>query len=109
MDVKNPIDKILIPPNNYNEKAEKKFIKENTKENLSKFIEFIKDKTLHLPSDWHNVLDEFISTHQLKPKEIMPPLRICLNGDTKGIDLSALLAILGKDEVINRIENFLKC
>ena len=105
----NIIDNILTPPSSYNEKAVKKFIKENTKDNLSKFIEFIKDKTLHLPSDWHNVLDEFISMHQLKPKEIMPPLRICLNGDTKGIDLSALLAIIGRDEVINRIENFLKC
>jgi len=102
------IDNILTPPSEYNEKAVKKFIKENTKENLSKFIEFIKDKELHLPTDWHDILmEEFIPQNGLKPKDIMPPLRICMNGDTKGIDLSSLLAILGKDEVIKRVESFL--
>jgi glutamyl-tRNA synthetase len=78
------------------------------KENLAKFVEFIKDKELHLPVEWHDVLmEEFIPQNNLKPKDIMPPLRICMNGDTKGIDLSNLLAILGKDEVIKRIEKFL--
>jgi len=102
------INNILIAPTEYNEKAVKKFIKENTKENLAKFLEFIKDKELHLPTDWHDVLmDEFIPQNGLKPKDIMPPLRICMNGDTKGIDLSALLAILGKDEVIKRVETFI--
>ena len=52
-------------------------------------------------------MNEFIPQNQLKPKDIMPPLRICMNGDTKGIDLSALLAIIGRDEVIKRIENFI--
>ena len=103
------IKNILISPSEYNEKAVKKFIKENTKENLAKFVEFIKDKELHLPTDWHDVLmDEFIPQNNLKPKDIMPPLRICMNGDTKGIDLSALLAILSKEEVINRINKFIK-
>ena len=103
------IKNILNAPTEYNEKAVKKFIKDNTKENLAKFVEFIKDKELHLPTDWHDVLmDEFIPQNGLKPKDIMPPLRICMNGDTKGIDLSALLAILGKEEVINRINKFNK-
>jgi len=102
------INNILTPPTEYNEKAVKKFIKENTKENLTKFVEFIKDKELHLPNDWHDILmEEFIPQNGLKPKDIMPPLRICMNGDTKGIDLSALLAILGKDEVIKRIRAFI--
>ncbi|RUM57991.1 MAG: glutamate--tRNA ligase [Nautilia sp.] len=102
------INNILNKPESYNEKAVKKFIKEGVRENLEKFIEFIKDKELHLPVDWHDVLmDEFIPQNNLKPKDIMPPLRICLNGDTKGIDLSNLLAILGKDEVIKRVEKFL--
>ena len=38
----------------------------------------------------------------------MPPLRICLNGDTKGIDLSALLSILGKEEIIKRVKKFIE-
>jgi glutamyl-tRNA synthetase len=102
------IQNILNVPSEYNPKAVKKFIKDGVKENLAKFVEFIKDKELHLPIEWHDVLmQDFIPQNNLKPKDIMPPLRICLNGDTKGIDLSNLLAILGKDEVIKRIEKFL--
>jgi glutamyl-tRNA synthetase len=101
------INNILIAPTEYNPQAIKKFIKENTKENLDKFVKFIENKELHLPNDWHDILmNEFIPQNQLKPKDIMPPLRICMNGDTKGIDLSALLTILGKNEVIKRINNF---
>jgi glutamyl-tRNA synthetase len=103
------IENILTIPTQYNEKAVKKFIKEETKENLAKFIEFISDKELHLPNEWHDVLmEEFIPQNSLKPKDIMPPLRICMNGDTKGIDLSNLLAILGKEEVIKRIKKFIE-
>ena len=103
------IENILTIPTQYNEKAVKKFIKEETKENLAKFIEFISDKELHLPNEWHDVLmEEFIPQNGLKPKDIMPPLRICMNGDTKGIDLSNLLAILGKEEVIKRVKKFIE-
>jgi len=102
------IKNIINKPTEYNEKALKKFIKENTKENLSKFLEFIEDKEIHLPTEWHDVMNEFLELNELKPKELMPPLRICLNGDTKGIDLANLLAILKKDEVKSRISNFLK-
>jgi glutamyl-tRNA synthetase len=102
------IQNILNIPEEYNQKAVKKFIKEGVKENLAKFIEFIKDRELHLPVEWHDILmQDFIPQNGLKPKDIMPPLRICMNGDTKGIDLSALLSILGKDEVIKRVEKFL--
>jgi glutamyl-tRNA synthetase len=105
----NIINTILTPPNSYNEKAVKKFIKENTKEILKEFIQFLEDKNPHLPNEWHELLmEEFIPNNNLKPKEIMPPLRICLNGDTKGIDLSALLSILGKEEIIKRVKKFIE-
>jgi len=102
------IENIMNVPTEYNPKAVKKFIKEGVKENLAKFLEFMKDRELHLPVEWHDILmEEFIPQNELKPKDIMPPLRICMNGDTKGIDLSNLLAILGKDEVIKRVEKFI--
>jgi glutamyl-tRNA synthetase len=102
------ISQILNRPTSYNPKAIKKFIKEDTKNILEDFVNFLSNKNPHLPTEWHDLLmDEFIAQKQLKPKEIMPPLRICLNGDTKGIDLANLLTILGKDEVIQRIKIFL--
>ena len=101
------IKNIINKPTEYNPKAVKKFIKENTKENLSNFVKYIEEKEIHLPNSWHDVMNEFLEENELKPKDLMPPLRICMNGDTKGIDLANLLAVLKKDEVINRINSFL--
>ena len=97
------IEKILNAPSEYNEKAVKKFIKDEVIGNLKDFVEFIKDKELHIPTDWHDIMHEFLEIKGIKPKFLMPPLRIAMVGDTKGIDLAALLSILGKEEVIKRI------
>ncbi|WP_457560964.1 glutamate--tRNA ligase [Caminibacter sp.] len=101
------IEKILSAPEEYNEKAYKKFIKDEVLVNLRDFEQFIKDKELHLPIEWENALHEFLEIKGIKPKFLMPPLRIAMVGDTKGIDLAALLSILGKEEVIKRINSLL--
>ena len=101
------IEKILTPPQSYNEKAVKKFIKDEVLSNLREFIIFLKDKNPNLPPEWHNVMDEFLKLKGIKPKFLMPPLRIAMVGDTKGIDLAALLSVLGKEEVIKRVNSLL--
>jgi glutamyl-tRNA synthetase len=101
------IEKILTPPSEYNEKAIKKFLKEDAINNLKEFVEFLKDKDPKLPPDWHKVMDEFLKQKGIKPKFLMPPLRIAMVGDTKGIDLASLLSVLGKEEVIKRVNTLL--
>ena len=101
------IEKILTSPKEYNEKAVKKFIKDEVIVNLKDFIEFIKDKELNIPTDWHDAMHEFLEIKGIKPKFLMPPLRIATVGDTKGIDLAALLSILGKEEVKKRIDKLM--
>ena len=101
------IEKILNEPSVYNEKALKKFIKDEVIVNLKEFVEFIKDKELNIPPHWHDVMHEFLEIKGIKPKFLMPPLRIAMVGDTKGIDLAALLAVLGKEEVIKRINKLI--
>ncbi len=98
------IEKILSVPDEYNEKAVKKFIKDEVLENLRNFVEFIENKKLNTPAQWHDAMHEFLELKQIKPKFLMPPLRIAMVGDTKGIDLAAMLCILGKEEVIKRID-----
>ena len=97
------IEKILTAPSEYNEKAVKKFIKDDVIVNLKEFVKFLEDKNPKLPPEWHDVMDEFLKLKETKPKFLMPPLRIAMIGDTKGIDLAALLSVLGKEEVIKRI------
>ncbi len=101
------IEKILTPPSEYNEKAVKKFLKDEVLSNLREFLVFLNDKDPKLPPDWHDVMDEFLKIKGIKPKFLMPPLRIAMVGDTKGIDLAALLSVLGKEEVKKRISSLL--
>jgi len=101
------IEKILTPPADYNEKAVKKFLKDEALTNLREFLVFLNDKNPKLPPEWHDVMDEFLKIKNIKPKFLMPPLRIATVGDTKGIDLAALLSVLGKDEVKKRISALL--
>ncbi len=101
------IEKILSVPKEYNEKAYKKFIKDEVIENLRDFDLFIRNKEIVTPVQWHDVMHQFLEMKGIKPKFLMPPLRIAMVGDTKGIDLAALLSILGKEEVIKRINSLL--
>ena len=101
------IEKILNEPQEYNEKVVKKFIKDDVIVNLKDFVEFIKNKELNIPTSWHDVMHEFLESKGIKPKFLMPPLRIATVGDTKGIDLAALLSVLGKEEVIQRIQKLI--
>jgi glutamyl-tRNA synthetase len=52
-------------------------------------------------------MNEFLKLKGIKPKFLMPPIRIAMVGDTKGIDLAALLSVLGKEEVIKRLNSLL--
>lgn len=101
------IQNIFKTPKTYNEKAIKKFLKDEAINNLREFILFIKDKNPKLPHEWHGIMDEFLKMKNTKAKFLMPPLRIALSGDTKGIDLASLLSVLGKDEVIRRVSKLL--
>jgi glutamyl-tRNA synthetase len=101
------IKKILSEPKEYNEKAVKKFLKDEVISNLREFLVFLNDKDPKTPVDWHDIMNEFLELKGIKPKFLMPPLRIAMVGDTKGIDLAAMLSILGKDEVKKRISKLL--
>jgi len=106
-DMAEEITKILDAPREYNEKAVKKFLKDEVFSNLREFVIYLEDKNPHLPPEWHDIMNEFLEDRDMKPKFLMPPLRIAMVGDTKGIDLSALLSVLGKDEVIKRINSLI--
>ncbi len=101
------IEKILTPPSSYNEKALKKFIKDEVISNLREFLIFLNNKEPKLPNEWHDVMHEFLEIKGIKPKFLMPPLRIAMVGDTKGIDLAALLSVLGVEEVKKRIASLI--
>ncbi len=101
---------ILNTPESYDEKAVKKFIKEDSIEILLKYIAFIRisPKPLHLPSDFEQVTKEFMAKYNLKMKNLAQPLRISLVGSAVSPSVYDVLSILGTDEIVKRVETFIQ-
>ncbi len=100
--------KMLKEPSSYDEKAVKKFLKEENIEILKKFKTALSEKeNLHLPVDYEEFVKEFIERNELKLKNLAQPLRIALVGDTVSPSIYDLLSIVGKEEIIKRIDKLL--
>ncbi len=106
LELKAAIDNILAIPSSYDKKGVKKFIKETTIDMLQKYIIILKEnkETLHLPIDIELVTKPFIETNELKFPQLFQPIRISLTGGTQAPSVYDVIAVLGIEESINRIE-----
>ena len=97
---------ILTAPESYDSKAAKKAFKGNASEILKGFSELLEswDKELHLPSDYHAVLETFVKTKEIGFGKIGQPLRVSLLGAMTGSGLDDIMAIIGVEETVKRIE-----
>jgi len=97
---------ILNAPTEYDPKAVKKAFKGNAKEILTDFIAMLQtwEKPLHLPSDYHEVLEAIVAEKEIGFGKIGQPLRVSLLGSMTGSGLDEIMAIIGVDETIERIE-----
>jgi len=107
IEVKDTVLMVLNQPIKYDEKAIKKHIKENSLSILKKFITEIKDKTLLIPSNYEEFFNKFLESNQLKMPKLAQPLRVALLGGTNSPSIYDVLFVLGKEEIINRVEIFL--
>ncbi len=69
-------------------------------------------KTLLNVQEWSKpnlemILKEFMESEQLKMGEVLPTLRVILSGIPTGPDIYAMLLVLGKSEVVERLNLFL--
>ena len=80
-----------------------------SQEVLSKFKEDIISYDFENEQDIHDKLAEFRTFFKenkgYKPKETMWAIRAALTGRTRGADMVAIIQILGKDEVLKRLNN----
>ena len=100
------INLILTTPSQYDEKASKKAFKGEAKTILGDFAAMLQnwDKTLHLPCDYHEVMEKLVETKEIGFGKIGMPLRVSLLGSMTGSGLDEIMAILGVDETVSRIE-----
>jgi len=103
------IKEILSAPSEYDEKGMEKSFKGNADEVLKTFAEKLNLAVeLHLPVDYHHVMEETVTQMEVGFGKIGQPLRMALLGKLSGPGLDEVMAIIGKDETLNRIEAVLE-
>ncbi|QOY52247.1 glutamate--tRNA ligase [Candidatus Sulfurimonas baltica] len=99
-------NEIIVAPISYDEKAVKKAFKEDSIEVLNTFGAKVgAAKELHLPSDYHHLMEEVVNEMGIGFGKIGQPLRIALLGKMTGPGLDNIMAIIGRDETMLRIAN----
>ncbi len=107
VELKEAITNILNVPTDYDNKGVKKFIKEDTVKILKFYLntlEEVKD-TLRLSCDYEIVTKPFIEEFELKFPQLFQPIRIALTGGTQAPSVYDIMAILGFEEVKERINS----
>jgi glutamyl-tRNA synthetase len=95
----------FVAPQNYDEAAMKKRWKENTSSIMQDLKNILAALVDFSEQNIHDALHHYSEEKGLGMGQIMIPLRITLVGGTFGPDLQAIIAMLGKDEVLRRIDS----
>lgn len=97
---------ILATPDSYDEKAVAKAFKADAIEVLNAFsAKVAASEELHLPSDYHHLMEEVVNEMGIGFGKIGQPLRLALLGKLSGPGLDSVMSIIGKNETLQRIEN----
>ncbi|APQ17323.1 glutamate--tRNA ligase [Maribacter hydrothermalis] len=100
-------DYFFIAPAEYNEKAAKKQWKEDTEEIMTDLISVLKPIKDFSSENSETIVKAWIGEKELSFGKVMPPLRLFLVGDMKGPHIFDIMAMIGKEESISRIETAL--
>ena len=93
-------------PTGYDNKGVKKFIKEDTIDMLNSYVKLLEEnKELHTPVDIEAITKPFIAQNELKFPQLFQPIRISLTGGTQAPSVYDMVAILGIEETIRRINS----
>jgi len=102
----NLVKEIINTPTSYDKKAAAKAFKDNAVEILNTFgAKITTCSELHLPSDYHRLMEEVIDEMGIGFGKIGQPLRIALLGKMAGPGVDSVMAIIGKNETMLRIAN----
>ncbi|MCG3668274.1 glutamate--tRNA ligase [Aliarcobacter butzleri] len=110
VELKKSITDIIDVPISYEESGVKKFIKEDTKELLEKYLLLLESNKNSLDSveKIEEFTKPFINDNGLKFPQLFQPIRIALTGGTQAPSVYDIIFILGYDEVSTRINEALK-
>jgi glutamyl-tRNA synthetase len=107
IDLASTINSMTKTPTSYDEAAVTKNINDEAKDILRGFADALKACHAKDEHEFKSVIDEFLASRELKMPKLGMPIRIALTGSTQSPSINELLAIVGKDEAIKRVESFL--
>ncbi|MDA3907470.1 MAG: glutamate--tRNA ligase, partial [Sulfurimonas sp.] len=97
---------ILATPISYDEKAVKKAFKADSNAIINAFgVKVGASQELHLPSDYHHLMEEVVKEMEIGFGKIGQPLRVALLGKMSGPGLDVVMAVIGREETMLRIAN----
>ena len=95
----------FIAPDSYNEKAAKKQFKEGTAAILGEVATLLKPIEAFESEAIESQIKAWITARELSFGKVMGPLRLSVVGDLKGPHLFDIIAMIGKEEVLDRIQH----
>ena len=104
-DLWNLSDFFFVAPKDYDKKAAKKAIKEDTKSIMDEVIKLLNANTEFTVEKLQEEIKGWITTNEISFGKVMMPLRLALVGALKGPDVFDIIYMIGKNETIKRIEN----
>lgn len=95
----------FVAPSSYDEKTVQKRWKPETPAQLTKLIELLDTISDFSPENTETVVKEWITQMEYNLGGIMNAFRLSIVGEPKGPHMFDIIAIIGKDETIRRIQN----
>lgn len=100
---------VLETPQTFDEKALKKALKGDAASILEQFKQRLASaSSLHLPTEYHHEMEALVNEMGIGFGKIGQPLRVALVGKLSGPGLDVIMAVIGKEATIERIERLLK-
>lgn len=110
VELKKAITDIIDVPTSYEEAGVKKFVKEDTKDFLEKYLILLEEnkEILYDVSKVEEITKPFINENGLKFPQLFQPIRLALTGGTQAPSVYDIISILGFTEVSSRLKEALK-
>lgn len=94
-------------PKNYDAKALKKATRDNTSALLKEVVTIVSGTQNFSAQQVQHDIKEWITSQNISFGHVMMPLRLSLVGELKGPDVFDIIFMIGKDESLRRINNFI--
>lgn len=98
----------FVAPANYDEKASKKALKEDTPKLMQKVIEIVTATGDFTVENLQTKLKGWITDNNIGFGKVMMPLRLALVGALQGPDVFEIMFMIGKAETVRRVEALIK-